>query len=66
MENMFLHSPMGTGTFRTRADLLDLFDGLELVNPGLTRCADWRPDGPRLKPLNPVQYCIAGAIGRKP
>jgi hypothetical protein len=66
MENMFLHSPMGTGTFRTRADLLELFDGLELVSPGLTPCADWRPDGPALKPLSPVQYCIAGAIGRKP
>ena len=28
-------------------------------------CADWWPDGPRLKPLNQVQNCIAGAIGRK-
>jgi SAM-dependent methyltransferase len=66
MENMFLHSPMGSGTFRTRAELLELFDGLELVEPGLTLCADWWPDGPRLKPLNQVQYCIAGAVGRKP
>jgi hypothetical protein len=66
MENMFLHSPMGSGTFRTRAELLELFDGLELIEPGLTLCADWWPDGPRLKPLNQVQYCIAGAIGRKP
>jgi hypothetical protein len=66
MENMFLHSPMGTGTFRTRAELLDLFNGLALIDPGLTRCADWWPDGPRPKPLNPVQYCVAGAIGRKP
>jgi SAM-dependent methyltransferase len=65
MENMFLHSPMGSGTFRTRAELLELFDGLELIEPGLTLCADWWPDGPRLKPLNQVQYCIAGAIGRK-
>jgi hypothetical protein len=66
MESMFLHSPMGTGTFRTKAEVLDLFDGLELINPGLTRCADWSPDGPRPRSLNPVQYCIAGAIGRKP
>jgi hypothetical protein len=66
MEHMFLHSQMGSGTFRTRAELLELFTGLELVEPGLTICADWWPDGPRLKPLNQVQYCIAGAIGRKP
>jgi S-adenosyl methyltransferase len=66
MEEMFLHSMMGSGTFRTRAELLELFDGLELVEPGLTLCADWWPDGPRLKPLNQVQQCIAGAVGRKP
>jgi len=66
MEDMFLHSPMGSGTFRTRAELLELFEGLELVEPGLTLCADWWPDGPRIKPLNQVQYCIAGAVGRKP
>ena len=66
MEDVFLHSPMGSGTFRTKAELLELFNGLELVEPGLVRCADWWPDGPRLRPLNPVQHCIAGAVGRKP
>ena len=66
MEDMFLHSPMGSGTFRTHAELEELFTGLEMVPPGLTICADWWPDGPRLKPLNQVQYCIAGGIGRKP
>jgi SAM-dependent methyltransferase len=66
MEEMFLHSMMGSGTFRTRAELLELFDGLELVTPGLVLCADWWPDGPRLKELNQVQQCIAGAVGRKP
>ncbi len=65
MEEMFLHSMMGSGTFRTRAELLELFDGLELVEPGLALCAEWWPDGPRLKPLNQVQQCIAGAVGFK-
>lgn len=65
MEDMFLHSPMGTGTFRTRVEVLDLFDDLELITPGLARCAEWQPDGPQPRPLNPVQHCIAGAIGRK-
>jgi len=66
MEEMFLHSMMGSGTFRTRAELLELFYGLELIEPGLVLCADWWPDGPRLKELNQVQECIAGAVGRKP
>ncbi len=65
MEEMFLHSMMGSGTFRTRKELLELFDDLELIEPGLTLCADGGPDGPRLKQLNQVQHCIAGAIGRK-
>ncbi|MGI9062711.1 MAG: SAM-dependent methyltransferase [Pseudonocardiaceae bacterium] len=66
MEQVFLHSPMGSGWFRTRAEILSMFPGLELVEPGLTLCADWWPDGPRLKPLEPAQRCIAGAVGRKP
>ena len=64
-EEAFLHSPMGSGTFRTRVELLELVDGLELIEPGLVRCADWWPDGPRLKPLTPAQRCIAGVVGRK-
>jgi hypothetical protein len=66
MEDMFRHSPMGSGTFRTMAEIEQLFDGLELVDPGVVRCADWWPDGPRLKKLNQVQHCIAGGIARKP
>jgi SAM-dependent methyltransferase len=65
-EEAFLHSPMGSGTFRTHDELLELFPGLELVEPGLVRCADWWPDGPQLKPLTSAQRCIAGAVGRKP
>jgi SAM-dependent methyltransferase len=66
MEDVFLHSPMGTGLFRTHAAIMSMFPGLELIEPGLVRCADWWPDGPRIKALDPVQYCIAGAVGRKP
>ncbi|PXY22169.1 SAM-dependent methyltransferase [Prauserella muralis] len=66
MEEVFRHSPMGSGTFRTLAEIEELFDGLELCEPGVVRCADWWMDGPRLKPLNQVQHCIAGGVARKP
>lgn len=66
MEHSFLHSPMGSGVFRTRAEIEGMFPGLELVEPGLTLCVEWWPDGPRIKPLDPVQHCIVGAVGRKP
>jgi len=65
-EQMFLHSPMGSGWFRTHAEISGMLPGLELVDPGLVRCADWWPDGPQIKPLDPVQHCIVGAVGRKP
>ncbi|MCI2418121.1 SAM-dependent methyltransferase [Saccharopolyspora sp. K220] len=66
MEQTFLHSPMGTGVFRTHAQIEGMFPGLEFINPGLVRCCDWWPTGPRLRPRYPVQYCIAGAVARKP
>ncbi|MEU4249691.1 SAM-dependent methyltransferase [Amycolatopsis sp. NPDC026612] len=66
MEDFFLHSPMGSGTFRTQKEIEGLFPGLEMVPPGVARCADWWPDGPRLKELNVAQRTIAGGIGRKP
>lgn len=65
MEDMFLRSMMGSGTFSTRDELQELFNGLELVPPGLVRCADWWPDGPHLKELNAAQRSIAGGIARK-
>jgi S-adenosyl methyltransferase len=66
MEEVFLHSPMGSGTFRTRAQIEAMLEGLDLVDPGLVLCADWWPDGPRVKPMVPVQRCIVGAVARKP
>ena len=66
MEDFFLHSPMGSGTFRTQKEIEALFPGLEMVEPGVTLCADWWPDGPRLKDLNVAQRTIAGGVGRKP
>lgn len=54
MEQIFLHSPMGSGVFRTRAEIEGMFPGLELVEPGLTRCAEWWPDGPRRRSTCPT------------
>jgi hypothetical protein len=61
MEDVFLHSPLGTGRFRTRDQILAM-----LVAPGLELCVKWWPDGPQLTPLLPAQRCIAGVVGRKP
>lgn len=66
MEDRFVHSPMGSGRFRTREQIQALFGGLQMVEPGLVLCDDWWPDGPRLTPLSDVRRCIVGGVGRKP
>ena len=55
-------------TSRSRAAVLDLFDGYDLLDPGLTDAILWRPDpqGPP-DPLNGdvARYSLYGAVGRK-
>ncbi|MGY0498882.1 SAM-dependent methyltransferase [Nocardia sp. FBN12] len=65
MEEKFIHSPMGSGRFRTRDEIQAMFGNLEMVEPGLVRCDDWWSDGPHLTPLNDVRNCIVGGVGRK-
>jgi hypothetical protein len=66
MEEKFVHSPLGSGRFRTRAEIEALFDGLDMIEPGLVRCDDWWPNGPHLTPLSDARRCIVGGVGRKP
>ncbi len=67
LEQVFLSSPMGSGLFRTRTEIEGMLPGLDLVEPGLIQCVDWRPDGLRIvKPLKPLQHCMVAAVGRKP
>ena len=65
MEDVFVHSPLGSGVFRTRSEIEGMFPGLDMIGPGLVRCVDWWPDGPHLAPLLSAQRCIAGGVGLK-
>ncbi len=58
---------MGRGYFRTPEQVLGLMSGLELVDPGLVRVPDWRPDGTE-PPADehPVLRLAVAAVGRKP
>jgi hypothetical protein len=50
-------------TFRPREQVLTFFDGLELVEPGLVRVPEWRPDSPA-DTANPAT--VWGGVARKP
>ena len=56
---------LGGATRRTRAEIMELFTGLELVEPGLVPLPEWWSDGPRLNRDKKVQM-VAGGVGRKP
>ncbi|WP_280402639.1 SAM-dependent methyltransferase [Nocardia carnea] len=63
VEQAFLDS-LGTGWFRTRAQILDLFGGLELVPPGLVGLQDWWPLGPN-RQLEPAEHLMVGGLAYK-
>jgi SAM-dependent methyltransferase len=51
-------------TLRTRAQIERLFEGLDLVEPGLTFVADWRPDSD--SDIAPEEAWALAGVGRKP
>ncbi|WP_436771779.1 SAM-dependent methyltransferase [Yinghuangia sp. YIM S09857] len=67
MEQIFLQM-LGSGRFRTTAEITAFFDGLDLVEAGVVDIPLWRPDKPRTRPPAPddPNRLIAAGIGRKP
>jgi hypothetical protein len=58
----------GTGLdtlYRTREEISSFFEGLELVEPGLTHPHEWWPDGPRHTPLTNANFTTLGGVARK-
>ncbi|MEU3273139.1 SAM-dependent methyltransferase [Saccharomonospora sp. NPDC006951] len=55
---------MDSGYWREYDEVLSLFEGLELVEPGLVRAAEWWPPGP--VELNELDYVMYGGVARKP
>ncbi len=57
---------MGRGYFRTPETVGALLTGLDLVEPGLVRVPDWRPDGSEdSAEEHPVLRLAVAAVGRK-
>ena len=49
-------------TFRTRAQVAPFFEGLDMVEPGLVRVQEWRPDT-EIEAKSPA--ALWGGIGNK-
>jgi trans-aconitate methyltransferase len=52
-------------TARTKAQVEAFFDGMELIDPGITLVHRWRPD-PDSPPLADNETAMYGAVARKP
>ncbi|MFI0406779.1 SAM-dependent methyltransferase [Actinomadura sp. 3N508] len=50
---------------RTKAQITRFFDGLELVEPGVTAVHHWRPDDEARK-IDDTQVSVYGGVARKP
>jgi hypothetical protein len=62
-----MHKGLGRGQFRSQAQIRRLFDGLDLVEPGLVLVPDWRPDpGDPTAQEHPVLRLACVGVGRKP
>ncbi|MGA8115380.1 MAG: SAM-dependent methyltransferase [Actinocatenispora sp.] len=50
---------------RTRDEVTTLFDGFDLVEPGVVFVPEWRPDDPGDVPDDPGRFCAYGGVGRR-
>ncbi len=66
METTLRTSSLGTGRFRTRAEIEAMLASLELLEPGLVELDQWWPGGPALTPPSLEERLMLGAVGRKP
>lgn len=57
---------LGMANFRTEAQLNALFDGWEILRPGLVAPDKWWPEGPRLEPVPVTNGIVRGALAMKP
>jgi hypothetical protein len=50
--------------YRTEDDVRGMFDGFELVEPGVVTVTDWHPDPDERD--DPPQSAVLAVVGRKP
>ncbi|MFD4404763.1 SAM-dependent methyltransferase [Nocardia sp. NPDC058499] len=65
VERRFVEKGLGSGWFRTRAEIESYFAGLELIDPGVVALDEWWPSGPVHPPETVEERLILGGVGRK-
>jgi hypothetical protein len=50
---------------RTHAEAQEFFEGLDLVDPGITQVHKWHPDGTENERIRDEDIAMYGAVARK-
>ncbi len=66
VKNVYDRSVTTALNLRSRAEILRLFDGFELVEPGLVFIPEWRPESPGDVPEDAHTYGNLVGVARKP
>jgi trans-aconitate methyltransferase len=64
VEKIF-NETLGTGRWRTRAEILSYFGEFELLEPGLVPLAEWRPDAEPPPDQTDTYYTFVGGLARR-
>lgn len=56
---------LGTGRFRSRAEILSFFGDFEMVEPGLVASSEWRPDSATPPVPEALRHLVIGGVARK-
>ncbi|HEX4812351.1 MAG TPA: SAM-dependent methyltransferase [Nonomuraea sp.] len=57
---------LGTGRWRTRAEIMSYFGDMELIEPGLVPLTDWRSEPEDLFRQDLTRYNVVAGVARKP
>jgi S-adenosyl methyltransferase len=66
VQKVYKSSVSTGGGRRSRAEILRLFEGFELVEPGLVFIPEWRPESAEDVPDDPSKFWLLVGVGRKP
>jgi hypothetical protein len=68
VEAQRLYNESGAVPYRLRSpdQIAELFEGLELVEPGVVSCPRWRPDARELGSGAPAEMDQFAGVARKP
>jgi hypothetical protein len=61
---VYMNKVAARGDYRSRADILRLFDGFTLVEPGLVYVSQWRPDEATDPADDGSRIWLLGGVGR--